>query len=81
MQFAKKPITKSPEFWKRAIWTNEAKFELFGTHRKQYAWCKPEKNIDPKYFQPTIKKGGSSVLVWGVFLKKEWVNCVSQKLQ
>ena len=45
----------------KILWSDEIKIELFGLNAKRHVWRKPG-NI------PTVKHGGSSIMLWGCFL-------------
>ena len=55
------------DFWKLVLWSDESKFNLFGTDRKVIVWRAPEEEFQPACTVPTVKHGGSSVKVWGCF--------------
>lgn len=68
LEFARKYSDKPIEFWKRVVFSDESKFELFGNRRRQTVWRTSNDNsYDDKYLQPTVKHGGGSVMVWGCF--------------
>ena len=49
------------------LWTDESKFELFGSHRRQYVRRKVNERFKPDCIVPTVKHGGRSVMVWDCF--------------
>jgi transposase len=53
------------EQWKRVLWTDEKKFELFNGKRRTF--CRRRKNeaLRDDTVQATVKHGGGSVMVWG----------------
>lgn len=53
--------------WKRVLWTDEKKFELFNTKRRTY--CRRRKNepLRDDTIQGTVKHGGGSAMFWGCF--------------
>jgi hypothetical protein len=44
----------------KILWTDETKIELFGLNSKPHIWRKPGTI-------PTVKHGGSSIMLWGCF--------------
>lgn len=55
------------EQWKTVVWSDESKFELFGTKRRQYVRRKAGERYKKQCIAPTVKHGGGSVMVWGCF--------------
>ena len=53
--------------WCRILWSNESKFNSFGSDGKQWARRPVGARNDPKYQIPAIKHGGKSITVWGCF--------------
>ena len=53
--------------WKNVLWSDESKFEIFGSKRKTYVRRKPGKRLMDQCVMPTVKHGGGSVMVWGCF--------------
>ena len=51
--------------WERVIFSDESKFNLFGSDGLQYCWRKGGKAFDPRYTQKQVKHGGGKVMVWG----------------
>ncbi|GFV27729.1 transposable element Tc1 transposase [Trichonephila clavipes] len=52
-------------FWKKVIFSDESKFNIFGSDGRRTVWRKPNTALDPKNLRPTVKHGGVSVMVWG----------------
>lgn len=65
LTFAKQYVDKGPEFWKKVIFSDESKFNVFGSDGRQMVWRKKNTQLHPKSLLPTVKHGGGSVLVWG----------------
>uniref|UniRef100_A0A8C7JLI9 Transposase Tc1-like domain-containing protein n=1 Tax=Oncorhynchus kisutch TaxID=8019 RepID=A0A8C7JLI9_ONCKI len=53
LKFATSHLGDTPNMWKKVLWSDETKMELFAHH--------PEHNI------PTVKHGGGSIMVWACF--------------
>lgn len=67
LEFAKKYINKPAEFWESVVWSDESKFEIFGSKRRKRVWRKSNEALNPRMVQSTVKHGGGNVLVWGCF--------------
>lgn len=63
--FAVAHADKPQSFWNKVIWSDESKFELFSSNRREKVWRKPNTALDPKHLTATVKHGGGSVMVWG----------------
>nr|XP_042913696.1 uncharacterized protein LOC122273754 [Parasteatoda tepidariorum] len=64
---AKKHVTWSLEQWSKVLFTNESKFELFGSKRRQYVGRLFGERMTSQCLLPTVKHGGCSVMIWGCF--------------
>lgn len=53
--------------WKKVLWSDESKFEIFGNKRKIYVRRKVNERFSKNCIVPTVKHGGGSVMVWGCF--------------
>jgi transposase len=67
MAFAKKYEHWTAEHWRRVVWSDESKFELFGSKRRQYCWVEPGAPLTSRQVQPIVKHGGGNIMVWGCF--------------
>lgn len=67
LKFAQEHVGWTIEKWKSVLWTDESKFELFGSHRRQYVRRKVNERFKSECIAPTVKHGGGSVMVWGCF--------------
>lgn len=67
LEFAKKYANQPMEFWKRVLWTDESKFELFGCKRRLRVWRKTGEELEDRHLQKTVKHGGGNIMVWGCF--------------
>lgn len=67
LQWAKEHKNWTHEQWERVLWSDESKFEVFGSKRRIFVRrSKEERMLDPCVI-PTVKHGGGSVMVWGCF--------------
>lgn len=65
LQFAKEHENQPIEFWKSIVFSDESKFNIFGSDGRQGVWRRPGTAIQPENLVPTVKHGGGSVMVWG----------------
>ena len=70
LKFAKEMLEKPSSFWESVIWSDESKFNLFGSDGKAMVWRTPREEFDLKCTVPTVKRGGGSVMVWGCFTRR-----------
>ncbi|GFT24054.1 transposable element Tcb1 transposase [Trichonephila clavipes] len=64
LEFAMKYKNKPMDFWKRVIFSDESKFEIFTPPSIQKIWRKNKTALEPKNVLPTLKHGGGNVMVW-----------------
>ncbi|GFV63976.1 transposable element Tc1 transposase [Trichonephila clavipes] len=67
-KFAKTYQLKTDNFWKKVIFSDESKFNIFGSGGHRTVWRKLNTALDPKNSRSTVKHGGGSVMVWGVWI-------------
>jgi len=67
LQFAKDHQNWTIEDWKKVAFSDESKFNLFGSDGRQHVRRPIGSRNDVRYQIPTVKHGGGSVTVWGVF--------------
>lgn len=67
LRFAKEHQSKDFSFWKNVLFTDESKFNLFGSDGRPYVWRRSNEVLLAKNMKPTVKHGGGSVMVWGSF--------------
>ena len=65
IQYAKKYREQLLCSWDQVLWTDESKFNLFGSDGKVMAWRTPKEAFDPRRTVPTVKHGGGNVKCWG----------------
>lgn len=63
LQWAKKHKNWSINQWKKVLFTDESKFEIFGGKRRQYVRRQVGERMKEQCVVPTVKHGGGSVMV------------------
>ncbi|CAF3688027.1 unnamed protein product [Rotaria socialis] len=54
-------------FWNSVLWSEESKFNLFGSDGKIMVWRTTAEEFNPRCTVPTVKHGGGNVKCWGCF--------------
>ena len=68
LEYARVYREKPLGFWNNVIWSNESKFNLFGSDGKIMVWRTTKEDLDPKCKISTVKHGGGgNVKCWGCF--------------
>lgn len=55
------------EDWKKVLWSDESKFQIFGSSRRIFVRRRVGERMVPQCVTSTVKHGGGSVMVWGCF--------------
>ena len=67
LEYARTYREKPLGFWNNVIWSDESKFNLFGSDGKVMVWRSTKEEFEPRYTVPTVKHDGGSVKCWGCF--------------
>uniref|UniRef100_A0A915DXW8 Tc1-like transposase DDE domain-containing protein n=1 Tax=Ditylenchus dipsaci TaxID=166011 RepID=A0A915DXW8_9BILA len=67
LELARKHLEWSVADWRRVLWSDESKYNLFSSDGIRYVRRSPNQKKNPKCQVPTVKHGGGSVMVWGSF--------------
>lgn len=67
LAWAKKHRNWTPADWKKVLFTDESKFELFSSKRRIYVRRQVHEKMSEQCIIPTVKHGGGSIMVWGCF--------------
>ena len=67
LEYANRNLGKDYSYWKRVIWSDETKLELFGHRNVAFVWRKKGEAHNPKNTVPTVKHGGGNIMLWGCF--------------
>lgn len=70
LAFAKEHLSWTPQQWSKVIFTDESKFNRFGSDGKLYVRRRKGEEFRKNCIKPTVKGGGGSVLVWGSMTAK-----------
>ena len=62
-EFCHKYSAWTTKKWGTVSWTDESKFNIFGSDGKQFVRRPPNKEFDPYYTKKTLKFGGGSIMV------------------
>ena len=65
--WAKKHKEWTLDQWKSVLWSDESKFEIFGSNHCVFVRCRKGERMDSTCLVPTVKHGGGGVMVWGCF--------------
>lgn len=65
MDFATEYKNKTNEFWEKVIFSDESKYNIFGSDGRALVWRKKGEELNPKNTRKTVKHGGGGVMVWG----------------
>ncbi|GFV25443.1 transposable element Tcb2 transposase [Trichonephila clavipes] len=64
LEFAMKYKNKPMDFWKKVIFSDESKSEIFTPPSIRKIWRKNKTALELKNVLPTLKHGGGNVMVW-----------------
>lgn len=67
LKFARDHKDWTQDQWASVVFSDESKFNLFGSDSTGYVRRPPGQRFDPKYLIPTVKHGGENLMVWGCF--------------
>uniref|UniRef100_A0AAZ3R0L5 Transposase Tc1-like domain-containing protein n=1 Tax=Oncorhynchus tshawytscha TaxID=74940 RepID=A0AAZ3R0L5_ONCTS len=67
LAWAKKHEQLTLDRWKSVIWSDESKFEIFGSNRRVFVRRREGERMISACVVPTMKHGGGGVMVWGCF--------------
>jgi len=70
LKFASNDLDDPEKEWKKVMWSDETKIELFGLNSTRLVWRKKRNEYNPKNTVPTMKLGGGNILLWDCFSAK-----------
>ncbi|KAJ4432198.1 hypothetical protein ANN_20814 [Periplaneta americana] len=65
LQFPKEYENKGEDRWEKALFSDESKFNVFGSDGRQMVWRKLKEEMKTKNLRATVNQGGENVLIWG----------------
>lgn len=65
LNFALTYKDKDFNFWKKVLFVDESKFNIFRSDGRCKVWRKANKELQKENIIPTVKHGGGGVMVWG----------------
>ena len=65
LRFARDHVQWTEDDWSKVLFTDESKFELFGTNRRMFVRRRKNELYINACLSPTVKYGGGSIMVWG----------------
>lgn len=66
LAFARQHANWTVDDWKRVIFSDESKIQLFGSEGRQRCWKIPGESLSSRTVNPTVKHGGGNVMIWGL---------------
>lgn len=67
LDFARKYEHWTEIDWRKVLFSDESKFQLFGSDGRKYVRRPTGTRYNSRYQIPTVKHGGGNVMVWGSF--------------
>lgn len=67
MLFATRHVHWTVKEWQNVLFSDECKFNIFGSDGLRVIRRPVNKRLDPKYVSGTVKHGGGNIMVWGCF--------------
>lgn len=65
LAWAKKYQSWTTDDWRRVVFSDETKINVWGSDGCKYYWSRPGDKLKPHHLEFTVKHGGGSVMVWG----------------
>jgi len=65
LEWAKAHQHWTADDWKSVIFSDESKFNLFGSDGRRWCWRKPGQQFDEQFVRKEVKHGGGNVMLWG----------------
>ncbi|GFX99997.1 transposable element Tcb2 transposase [Trichonephila clavipes] len=66
--------------WKYVAWSDESRFQLNRADGRVRVWRQPHESLDPTCQQRAVQAVGSSVMVWGVFSRRDMGPLIRQDM-
>ena len=65
LEWAKAHVNWTGGNWKSVLFSDESKFNIFGSDGREWCWRRSGEELDPRYTKKMVKHGGGSIMVWG----------------
>ncbi|GBM30235.1 Transposable element Tc1 transposase [Araneus ventricosus] len=65
LSFSKLMFNKPEMYWNNVLFSDESKFNIFGSDGSVMVWRRKNEELNPKDLVGTVKYGCRGVLVWG----------------
>jgi len=65
LAWAKRHQHWTVEDWKRVIFSDETKINVWGSDGIKYYWARPGEKMKPHHLDLTVKHGNGSLMMWG----------------
>ncbi|KAJ4437154.1 hypothetical protein ANN_17289, partial [Periplaneta americana] len=70
LHFAKKYENRGEDWWEKALFSDESKFNVFGSDGRQMVRRKSKEEMKTKNLRATVKHSGGNVMIWEYLLYK-----------
>lgn len=65
LNFAKRYQNWTIDDWRRVVFSDETKVNVWGSDGCKYYWSRPGDKLKPHHLDLTVKHGGGNVMMWG----------------
>lgn len=65
LNFAQRYWHWTVEDWKKVIWSDECKINIYGSYGQHYVWKQKPEDFKEKDIHRAVKFGGGKIMVWG----------------
>jgi transposase len=65
LEWAEAHADWSADDWKAVVFSDESKFNIFGSDGRSWCWRRQGEEFDERYTKKVVKHGGGHVMVWG----------------
>lgn len=65
LNFAKRYRNWTIDDWRRVVFSDETKINVWGSDGCKYYWSRPGDKLKPHHLDLTVKHGGGNIMMWG----------------